>query len=310
VRRSAIDAAGGWSSDTICEDTDLGLTLLELGYLAHYTNKRYGHGLLPDTFNAYKKQRDRWAYGGLQILKKHWRRFLPGRSRLTRDQKREFSLGWLNWLGAESVGVVVAILNILWVPVIAFLDIAVPDRILTVPIIAAFVISMAHFVTLYRMRVNIGAGQMAISAIAAMSVQWTVARAVAMGMIKDHLPFVRTDKGGAGKARIGADFHAFWESILAGLLILGAVILVQTNIKEVREINIFAAVLIIQSLPFIAAVAIALLERSRLNDFATWREIETSFGELLRRARRSSRIAEAVAPAPAPLVQKQTEMAQ
>jgi exo-beta-1,3-glucanase (GH17 family)/cellulose synthase/poly-beta-1,6-N-acetylglucosamine synthase-like glycosyltransferase len=308
VRRSAIEAAGGWSSDTICEDTDLGLTLLELGYHAHYTNKRYGHGLLPDTFNAYKKQRDRWAYGGLQILKKHWRRFLPGGSRLTRDQKREFSLGWLNWLGAESVGVVVAILNIIWVPVIAFLDIAVPDRILTVPIIASFVISMAHFVTLYRMRVRIGTGQLAISAIAAMSVQWTVARAVATGMIKDHLPFVRTEKGGAGKARIGADFHAFWESIMAGLLILGAVILVQTNIKEVREINIFAAVLIIQSLPFIAAVLIALFERTRFNDFATWREMETSLRELV--GRRPARIADVVAPAPAPMVQKQTELAQ
>ncbi|MDP2294067.1 MAG: glycosyltransferase [Pseudolabrys sp.] len=310
VRRSAIEAAGGWSSDTICEDTDLGLTLLELGYHAHYTNKRYGHGLLPDTFNAYKKQRDRWAYGGLQILKKHWRRFLPGGSRLTRDQKREFSLGWLNWLGAESVGVVVAILNIIWVPVIAFLDIAVPDRILTVPIIASFVISMAHFVTLYRLRVRIGGGHLMVSAIAAMSVQWTVARAVAMGMIKDHLPFVRTDKGGAGKARRRTDFHAFWESILAALLILGAVILVQTNIKEVREINIFAVVLLIQSLPFIAAVAIALFERSRFNDFATWRDMEASFGELVGRGRRPARIAEAVAPAPAPMVQKQTELAQ
>ena len=308
VRRSAIEAAGGWSSDTICEDTDLGLTLLELGYHAHYTNKRYGHGLLPDTFNAYKKQRDRWAYGGLQILKKHWRRFLPGASRLTRDQKREFSLGWLNWLGAESVGVVVAILNIVWVPIIAFLDIAVPDRILTVPILASFVVSMAHFVTLYRLRVQTGKGQLFVSAIAAMSVQWTVARAVAMGMIKDHLPFVRTDKGGAGKIRLGADFHAFWEAVMAGLLILGAIILVQTNIKEVREINIFAGVLVIQSLPFIAAVAIALLERSRINDFATWRAIETQFGELI--GRRPARIAEAVAPAPAPMAQKQTELAQ
>lgn len=310
VRRSAIEAAGGWSSDTICEDTDLGLTLLELGYHAHYTNKRYGHGLLPDTFNAYKKQRDRWAYGGLQILKKHWRRFLPGASRLTRDQKREFSLGWLNWLGAESVGVVVAILNIVWVPVIAFLDIAVPDRILTVPIIASFVISMAHFVTLYRLRVQTGPGQLLASAVAAMSVQWTVARAVAMGMVKDHLPFVRTDKGGAGKLRRRHDFHAFWESILAGLLILGAIILVETNIKEVREINIFAAVLVIQSLPFIAAVAIALFERSRLNDFATWRELNASLGELVGRVRRPARIVEAVAPAPAPMVQKQTELAQ
>ncbi len=308
VRRAAIEAAGGWSSDTICEDTDLGLTLLELGYHAHYTNKRYGHGLLPDTFIAYKKQRDRWAYGGLQILKKHWRRFLPGGSRLTRDQKREFSLGWLNWLGAESVGVVVAILNIVWVPIIAFLDIAVPDRILTVPILASFVVSMAHFVTLYRLRVRTEKGQLFISAIAAMSVQWTVARAVAIGMIKDHLPFVRTDKGGAGKARRRTDFHAFWEAVLSVLLIGGAVILVETNIKEVREINIFAGVLVIQSLPFVAAVAIALLERSRLNDFATWRAIETQFGELI--GRRPARIAEAVAPATVTVMEKQTELAQ
>ena len=48
IRRQALEAAGGWSSDTICEDTDLGLTLLELGWQAHYTNRRYGHGLLPD----------------------------------------------------------------------------------------------------------------------------------------------------------------------------------------------------------------------------------------------------------------------
>ena len=45
-----IEAAGGWSSDTIVEDTDLGLTALELGWQIHYTNRRYGHGLLPDTF--------------------------------------------------------------------------------------------------------------------------------------------------------------------------------------------------------------------------------------------------------------------
>lgn len=307
VRRSAIEAAGGWSSDTICEDTDLGLTMLELGYLSHYTNKRYGYGLLPDTFNAFKKQRDRWAYGGLQILKKHWRRFLPGASRLTRDQKREFSLGWLNWLGAESVGVVVAILNIIWVPVIAFLDIAVPDRILTIPIMAAFVVSMAHFVTLYRLRVRIGSGHLIVSAIAAMSVQWTVARAVAIGMIKDHLPFVRTEKGGAGKARRGTDFHAFWESIMAVLLIAGAVTLVQTNIKEVREINVFAFVLVIQSLPFIAAVLIALFERSRFNDFAKWREMKTTVRELA--FRRRPAIADVVSPAPV-VAQKQTELAQ
>lgn len=280
VRRAALEAAGGWSSDTICEDTDLGLTLLELGWQAHYTNRRYGHGLLPDSFEAYKKQRHRWAYGGFQILKKHWRRFLPGASRLTRDQKREFSLGWLNWLGAESIGVVVAILNIIWVPIIAFLDIAVPDRILTIPILGSFAVSVAHFITLYRLRVRTSKAPLLATMFSAMSVQWTVARAVGFGVIKDHLPFVRTSKGGM---RRSTDFHAFWEAVLAGLLLLGAAVLVVTNIKQVHEINIFAFVLVIQSLPFIAAVGLAVLERTQFNNFAYWRTLDTRLAELVGR---------------------------
>jgi exo-beta-1,3-glucanase (GH17 family)/cellulose synthase/poly-beta-1,6-N-acetylglucosamine synthase-like glycosyltransferase len=297
IRRAAIEVAGGWSSDTICEDTDLGLTLLELGWQAHYTNTRYGHGLLPDSFDAYKKQRHRWAYGGFQILKKHWRRFLTRGSRLTRQQTREFTLGWLNWLGAESIGVAVAILNIVWVPVVAFLDIAVPDRILTAPIFVSFIVSVAHFVTLYRLRVRPRAGQLLGSVLAAMSVQWTVARAVGFGVVKDHLPFVRTSKGGM---RHSTDFHAFWEAVLAGLLICGSVILVSTNYKEIREINIFAVVLLIQSLPFVAAVGLAVIERTRLNEFAYWRSLEAQVAELLPIMRRNATVAEATRTAPAP----------
>src|SRR5262249_39563802 len=178
IRRAALEAAGSWSSDTIVEDSDLGLTILELGWRALYTNRRYGHGLLPDTFEAFKKQRHRWAYGGVQIMKKHWRRFLPGASRLTPDQKREYAIGWLNWLGAESIGVAVAILNLLWVPVVACFGVAIPDKILTVPILAAFAVSFLHFVALYRLRVDVPRSQMAGAVVAAMSVQWTVARAV------------------------------------------------------------------------------------------------------------------------------------
>ena len=278
IRRSALEAVGGWSSDTICEDTDLGLTLLEQGWHAHYTNRRYGHGLLPDTFESYKKQRDRWAYGGFQILKKHWRRFLPGESMLTREQKREFMLGWLSWLGAESLGVLVALLNILWVPFVAFLSISVPDKILTVPILASFTVSLLHAVALYRLRVRVNKRQLFASLFAAMSVQWTVARAVGMGLVKDHLPFVRTDKGGARKK---TEFPAFWEGIIAALLLIGAMTLVGTNVKDVREINLFAVVMCVQSLPFIAAVLLAWLERSRLNDFAAWHTIEARVTAIL-----------------------------
>ena len=282
-----VIAEFGWPSagynlrnDTICEDTDLGLTIQQQGWLTHYTNVRYGEGLLPDTYEAFKKQRHRWAYGGFQIVKKHWRRFMPGASRLTPDQRREFSLGWLNWLGAESLGVVVAILNLIWVPIVAFADIAIPDKILTLPIIASFVVSLVHFLALYRLRVHIKAGQMLGAMIAAMSVQWTVSRAVAQGLITEHLPFARTSKGGL--SRMSIEFQAFWEAVIGVLLLVGATVLVVTNgAKQVREIYIFAGVLVLQSLPFLAAVAIALLENSRTNSFAFWRNSAVRTAELI-----------------------------
>ena len=272
IRRAALVSAGGWPSDTIVEDCDLGLLVLEHGWQIHYTNRRYGHGLLPDTFEAYKKQRYRWAYGGFQILRKHWRYLLPGANGLTREQKREFAVGWLNWLGAESIGVAVAILNLVWVPVVAFAGIAIPDKILTIPILAAFVISLGHFVTLYRLRVAIPPAQMLGAVIAAMSVQWTVARAVGCGVWKETMPFTRTAKGGATCK--GTEFPAFWEAALGILLLIGALVVLATNYKQIRELHVFAAVLVVQSLPFLAAVAIAMLEDSRFNEFAYWRNVE------------------------------------
>jgi len=295
IRRTAIAGAGSWSSRTIVEDTDLGLTLLEQGWQVHYTNRRYGHGLLPDTFEAYKKQRHRWAYGGFQILRHHWRYLLPRARELTRDQKREYALGWLNWLGAESLGVAVALLNLLWVPVIVFLDIAIPDKILTIPILAAFAVSLLHFVALYRLRVSISLAQMMTAVVAAMSVQWAVARAIGYGIWKESIPFTRTAKGGA--TRRSSDFAAFWEAMLAALLLASAVLVVMTNHKQIVELDIFAAVLVIQSLPFIAAVVIAALEGSRFNEFAYWRGVEAKVAETLPRPAAAEAPAQVQVPA-------------
>ena len=300
IRRAALDAAGGWSSETIVEDSDLGLALLEHGWLAHYTNRRYGFGLLPDTVEAYKKQRQRWAFGGFQLLRKHWRHLLPWSDTLTREQKREYALGWLNWLGAESIGVIVALLNIAWVPIVAFANIAVPDRILTVPILASFVVSVAHFIALYRLRVRVPARQMLGAVFAAMSMQWTVAHAVGSGALKERLPFLRTAKGGATRR---GDFPAFWEAVIAGLLLVGALTLVVTNYKQVHEIYVFAVVLVVQSLPFVSAVAMAAMEGTRLNSFAYWSGLEARALEWLPRSK-------AIAEAPKLPAENRVEAAQ
>ena len=92
--------------------------------------------------------------------------------------------------------------------------------------------------------------------------------------------------------------------MLGGLLILGAVTLVATNQQQVREINIFAAVLVIQSLPFLSAVAMALIEGSRFNEFAYWTKLKPRLAELVLRRPRLAR-----APAPA-AVEKQVKPVQ
>ena len=273
IRREALTDAGGWSSDTIVEDTDLGLSMLERGWRAHYTQRRYGWGLLPCDFAAYKRQRHRWAYGGVQLIRKHWRCFLPGGTLLTPQQRAQYLFGWLTWLGAESLGVLIAILNLIWMPLVAFLGIAVPEAVLTLPVLATFAVMLLHFMVLYRTRVQAPIFASLGAALSAMALQFTVGRAVADGVIRDELPFVRTTKGAA--ARWSLRFPAIWEAVLGAALVLGSLILHLTNDQQVHEISIFSAVLLVQSLPFLAAVGIALIERSPLNAAATWRRLAT-----------------------------------
>jgi len=61
------------------------------------------------------------------------------------------------------------------------------------------------------------------------------------------------------------------------------VVVVWTNYKQIREVNIFALVLVVQSLPFLSAVAMAAIEGSRFNEFAYWRSVEAKVAETLPR---------------------------
>jgi exo-beta-1,3-glucanase (GH17 family)/cellulose synthase/poly-beta-1,6-N-acetylglucosamine synthase-like glycosyltransferase len=259
IRRTAMEAAGGWSSDTICEDSDLGLTIMELGWRAHYTNRRYGWGLLPQDYLAFTSQRARWAAGAVQIIKKHWRQFLPGASRLDHDQKREFVFGWLSWFGAEVIAVAAAMLNLIWVPFVAFQVVVIPDMLLTLPILAAFFVSVIHFICSYRLRVGVPYRQMLGAMVVSMSVQWTVASAAfkaALPARQNH--FHRTRKGNGSAVLTG--FTAMPEAIIGSLLVAGAVIVYATNFYRFFETDLFAGILLIQSLPFLSAVALGGLE--------------------------------------------------
>jgi exo-beta-1,3-glucanase (GH17 family)/cellulose synthase/poly-beta-1,6-N-acetylglucosamine synthase-like glycosyltransferase len=258
VRRSALNEVGGWGTDTICEDTELGLRLFEAGYQALYTTYRYGRGLLPDTFTAFKTQRFRWAYGAMQIIRKHWPHMLPGARTLSPAQKFHFVSGWSLWF-SDALGTLTSILNLIWVPVVIFVGVVIPTLAFTVPILAAFLVNVLHCALLYGKRVRMPMKHIPGAAIAAMSLQLTVARAVLIGLVRDSLPFRRTDKG--GNAKHDGRNPALWETALGVLLALSAIILMAINTMHVAEMTLFASTLMVQSLPFLAAALMVAIER-------------------------------------------------
>jgi len=262
LRRSAFDEVGGWASDTITEDTELGLRLFAAGYRSAYTNRRYGWGLLPDTYKAFKSQRDRWAYGAVQIMRKHWRLMRPGRTGLSPAQKFQYVAGWSFWL-SDAFGVLAAYMNLLWVPMILFVGVLIPTVPFILPVLVAFVVNLLHCALLYRARVGVPMGQVAGAALAAMSLQFTVARAIARGLLKVQLAFKRTEKGGLTKllSRTGKERIVRAETVSGLALMAAAAVLHLSNKLGAREVDLFAITLAIQSLPFLAAAVMFNLER-------------------------------------------------
>ena len=65
-RRQLVIDAGGFSHDTLAEDTDLTLTILRSGWHVAYEDRAIAWTEAPDTTSALLKQRFRWMYGTLQ----------------------------------------------------------------------------------------------------------------------------------------------------------------------------------------------------------------------------------------------------
>jgi len=259
ARLSAMHEVGDWTTYTIVEDSELGLRLFEAGYTAHYTNRRYGWGLLPDTVEAFRTQRHRWAYGAIQILKKHWRHFMPSSTTLTKYQKYHFVAGWFFWL-SDAFGAITAFLNIFWVPFIIFVGVTIPTLPLTLPILVAFLVNILHAFILYRTRVKMSIKETMLSAIASMSLQLVIFKAVYDGFVKDGLPFKRTEKGGNTAKKTKKSSPIKHEIILAILLTIAFLALYFTNFTRITEIYVFAFTLLVQSIPYYSAIILRYIE--------------------------------------------------
>jgi cellulose synthase/poly-beta-1,6-N-acetylglucosamine synthase-like glycosyltransferase/peptidoglycan/xylan/chitin deacetylase (PgdA/CDA1 family)/spore germination protein YaaH len=70
-RTTAVIEAGGFSPDTVAEDSDLTIKILQLGYKIQYEENAYGLTEAPDTVSGFLKQRYRWMFGTFQAAWKN-----------------------------------------------------------------------------------------------------------------------------------------------------------------------------------------------------------------------------------------------
>jgi len=85
-RVEAIRACGGFSADTVAEDTDLTIAIRRAGWRILYDEEALGYTQAPETASALVRQRFRWTFGTLQSVWKH---------RDTLGRRRYGTLGWI-----------------------------------------------------------------------------------------------------------------------------------------------------------------------------------------------------------------------
>lgn len=70
-RKELIVKLGGFSHDTLAEDTDLTLAIRRLGYVIRYEEEAVAYTEAPEDTRSLARQRFRWAFGTLQAAWKH-----------------------------------------------------------------------------------------------------------------------------------------------------------------------------------------------------------------------------------------------
>lgn len=69
-RRKALEDIGGFSTGVITEDMATGMLIQAKGWKTRFVNENLASGLAPETFGDLIKQRDRWARGNIQVIRK------------------------------------------------------------------------------------------------------------------------------------------------------------------------------------------------------------------------------------------------
>ena len=300
IRAQALKDVGGWNTECVCEDTELGLRLLEAGWQKVYVDEVLGTGLVPSGFEAYQRQRERWARGGMQILRGH-ARALFGASGLSLGQRYHFLAGWLPWIG-DTLHLVFTITALLWsaAVLLAPTEFSLPHPLLALPLLVFFTARLVMTPLLYHRRVPCSLQDVIGAAWAGMSLSHRIARGVVAGLFGGTAAFQVTAKAaegdgdgdalpvgaGAGPERnagLGAPARSaarpapqwshwrvwpLWRSVREEGALLLAILIVASGLALTVDgvsLGLWAwwAILGLQALPYLAALSCAGLSRPR-----------------------------------------------
>jgi hypothetical protein len=261
VRKSALQQVDGWGEWCITEDAELGLRIFEQGLEASYIPHSYGRGLMPDTFVDFKKQRFRWAFGSVQILRRHLCGLLWGcKGRLTAGQRYHFVAGWLPWL-ADGFNLLFNMGALAW----SIAMLAAPHRVdppllvFALLPLALFLFKLGKLFYLYQTRVGATTTQTIAAALAGLSLTHTIGVAMLTGFLVKSKPFFRTPKQAHKQALLKALSAAREETLLMMALWLAAGGVIHQFGTDSLDLLLWAVMLLLQSVPYTAALLLSVV---------------------------------------------------
>ena len=261
IRKSALVESGNWAEWTITEDAELGLRLFREGWEAVYSPRSFGRGVMPDDFAAFRKQRFRWAYGAMQIVRGHAGALLnPFNRELTLGQRWCFVTGWLPWVG-DALGLAFLVMGLGWSIglVVAPMRFEFPIVLFMVPSIGLFFFKLAQIFALYGAKVPCGWRDRLGAAVAGLALSHTIGKAVWKGLFIRSAPFLRTPKMEDAPALVQGLVMAREELALLVLSWTAMVAVGWVHALATPEAKLWCAVLLTQSLPYLAAVTVAVV---------------------------------------------------
>jgi exo-beta-1,3-glucanase (GH17 family)/glycosyltransferase involved in cell wall biosynthesis len=255
VRRSALEGTGGWAEWTICEDAELGLRLMHAGYELVYVDEVMGRGLTPADFAAYKSQRNRWAFGAMQILKGRWG-WMVHRGPLSVGQRFHFLTGWFSWF-ADALHLVFTLMALAWtIGMLAAPQVfSLPMQLFLIPVLGFFVAKTLFGIVLFRARVPCSWREAIMASIASMGLSHAIARGIWRGLFRKQGVFVRTAKRRRLTKKGPGAFTPVREELLMAIALALAIVGMAIDYGgRYLEGQLWMLILAAQAIPYVSAL--------------------------------------------------------